>query len=379
MQKIQIYNSFSNNKEQFIPLNSNKVKMYVCGVTPYDTSHLGHAFVFTFFDVVKRLLTYAGYDVTYVQNVTDIDDPLIERAEKLHTTSEALADKWTTYLLNDFNFLNIALPDHYVKASQELDTMIQIITSLIEKKYAYIMNGNVYFSTQTFPNYMKLSKLDHSESLRISVERGNDIKDPNKKNPLDFLLWKKSKDTEPKWSSPWSEGRPGWHIECTAMSTKYLGEQIDIHGGGADLLFPHHESEIAQAEAYSGKSPFVKTWMHCAMVYLNGEKMSKSLGNLIYVQDLAKLYSANAIRYYILTHHYRKEWEYNEMDMILSAKKIISIETDLKDCKEQTEIIDHKILDLCFDDFQIPDVLENMFTTNNLKQKKLLFTVLGFR
>ena len=304
---------------------------------------------------------------------------MIERAEKLHTTSEALADKWTTYLLNDFNFLNIALPDHYVKASQELDSMIQIITSLIEKKYAYIVNGNVYFSTQTFPDYMKLSKLDHSESLRISAERGNDLKDVNKKDPLDFLLWKKSKDHEPKWTSPWSEGRPGWHIECTAMSTKYLGEQIDIHGGGADLLFPHHESEIAQAEAYSGKKPFVNIWMHCAMVYLNGEKMSKSLGNLIYVQDLAKSFSANAIRYYILTHHYRKEWEYNETDMRLSERKIESIKIDLQDYKPEQTTIEKNYLDLCFDDFQIPEILENMFTTRNIHQKKALFDLLGFK
>jgi L-cysteine:1D-myo-inositol 2-amino-2-deoxy-alpha-D-glucopyranoside ligase len=373
---IILYNTFSQKLEPFIPLKKSSVTLYVCGVTPYDTSHLGHAFVFVIFDTLVRFLQYKNYKVIYTQNVTDIDDPLIERANKLHTTWQLLADHWTGYLLNDFSFLNIEMPTHFVKATQELQTMIEIIQVLIDKKYAYIHDGTVYFAIDRFPRYGKLSKLDRPSMLTISAERGNDIKDPHKKNPLDFILWKKSAPGEPTWESPWSMGRPGWHIECTAMSTHYLGQQIDIHGGGEDLIFPHHESEIAQAEAFSGKVPFVKTWMHCAMVYDKGEKMSKSLGNLVYVQDLAKKFSANAIRYYLLSHHYRKEWEYNEKEMTQAAKNMQNIEIDLeKYSKKNNGKIDLGALE---NDLNTPLALKELLSTKDPHYKKQLFTVLGF-
>lgn len=379
MAKVRIFNTLSQKVEEFTPFSSKEVKMYVCGVTPYDTSHLGHAFVFTFFDVVKRVFTHLGYKVTYVQNVTDIDDPLIERAAQLNTTWEKLTDQWTHYLLNDFLFLNIPMPDYYVKATEELETMKKINAKLIADGFAYVKDGNVYFSIAKFPKYGKLSKLSREEMLKKSSEMGGDITDKNKRDPLDFLLWKKSKEGEPSWESPWSKGRPGWHIECTAMSTKYLGDQIDIHGGGADLIFPHHESEIAQAEAYSGKSPFVKTWMHCGMVYLNGQKMSKSLGNLVYVQDLAKKYSANAIRYYILSHHYRLEWEYDEEKMQAAAEKMFSVEKSLESSESKNDKIDEDSSNLICEDFNIPQALEIMYKTDRIEKKEALFSTLGFK
>jgi cysteinyl-tRNA synthetase len=374
---ISFYNTLSNKVEKFVPLEKNKVKMYVCGVTPYDTSHLGHAFVFTVFDTLTRFLKYNNYNIRYVQNVTDIDDPLLEKAEQLKMSWEELADKWTDYLLNDFKFLNIDLPNHYVKATQELPKMIEIIQVLVEKKYAYVNNGNVYFSVENFPKYGALSKLDEDTMLKLSAERGNDIKDPKKKNPLDFLLWKKSLLNEPFWESPWSKGRPGWHIECTAMSMKYLGERIDIHGGGTDLIFPHHESEIAQAEAYSGNSPFVTTWMHCAMVSYQGEKMSKSLGNLVYVQDLAKRYSANDIRYYLLLHHYRNEWEFFEKDMQAASLNMKKIEKEMSLITKTAE--NNEYVATLGDDLNIPKALDLLLKGTEQKYKKDVFEVLGFK
>jgi L-cysteine:1D-myo-inositol 2-amino-2-deoxy-alpha-D-glucopyranoside ligase len=375
---MQFYNTFSGTTEKFKPLQKNKVRIYVCGVTPYDTSHLGHAFVFITFDTLIRFLRYKGYEVSYVQNVTDIDDPLFERADKLHTTWKELGDKWTKYLLNDFNFLNIEMPTHYVKATQEIPEMIKIIKVLIEKKHAYVKKGNVYFSIDTFPAYGKLSKLSTEQQLKVGGEMGNNAKDPLKKNPLDFLLWQVSKPTEPSWDSPWSKGRPGWHIECTAIIMKYLGEQIDIHGGGADLIFPHHESEIAQAESYTGEVPFVKTWMHCALVGYKGEKMSKSLGNLVYVQDLAKNYSANAIRYFLLSHHYRSEWEFFEKDMEKAAVKMKAIEDSLKTESISSEN-ENAYIDVLGEDLNTPKALDYLLDMKDTEAKKKLFHVLGFK
>ncbi|MEO6508689.1 MAG: cysteine--tRNA ligase [Patescibacteria group bacterium] len=369
MKSLRLYNTLSQKIERFTPLNSKEVSVYVCGVTPYDTSHLGHAFVFLVFDTLVRFLQYKKYKVVYTQNVTDIDDPLIKKADELHTTWEALAEKWTSYLLNDFKFLNIQMPNHYVKATQELPKMIEIVKILIDKGYGYINDGNVYFSIKSFPEYGALSRYNTESMLKISAERGNDITDPRKKNPLDFVLWQESKKGEPAWKSPWSKGRPGWHIECTAMSMKYLGPQIDIHGGGTDLIFPHHESEIAQAEGFSGISPFVNIWMHCAMVSYQGEKMSKSLGNLVYVQDLAKKYSANAIRYYLLSHHYRTEWEYKEEEMKSAAEKMNEIEFTLTTgLSTDTE----DLIDILSEDLNIPAVL-------NSKPNKEILTMLGFK
>ncbi|OGK21934.1 cysteine--tRNA ligase [Candidatus Roizmanbacteria bacterium RIFCSPHIGHO2_02_FULL_37_13b] len=317
---IKLYNSASRKLEIFKPLNPKEVKIYVCGITPYDASHLGHAFVFTIFDTLIRFLKFKGYGVSYVQNITDVDDDILKKAKEINENWQNLGNLWVKDLLADFDFINIVKPDVMPRASEVIDLIIQIIKSLEAKKITYTVDGIVYFSVADFKRYGKLSRLTPEQMVKISSIRGNDIKDPNKKNPLDFVLWQKSITNEPFWPSPWGQGRPGWHIECTAMNLKYLGSQIDIHGGGSDLIFPHHDSEIAQSESYTGKKPFVKYWLHCGMVLYESEKMSKSLGNLVFIKDLKKKYSANAIRWLLLSNHYRRPWEY--------------IEEDLKDCQK---------------------------------------------
>lgn len=309
---MRLYNSQSRKIEIFKPRESKKITMYVCGITPYDTTHLGHAFTYVSFDALFRYLQYKGYGVVYVQNVTDIDDDILKRAKETGRDWKELGEFWTKKFLADLKALNVLMPTHYVKATDSIPKIIEITKSLLEKGFAYKNQGNVYFSVTKDKEYGKLSRFTNEQMLLISKERGNDPNDPKKKNPLDFILWKKPGAKEPFWNSPWEKGRPGWHIECSAMVHQYLGEQIDIHGGGRDLIFPHHESEIAQSENFTGKKPFVSYWLHTAMVMLDAEKMSKSLGNLVMVSDLLKKYNANSIRWYLLSHHYRDVWEHRD-------------------------------------------------------------------
>lgn len=327
---MKLYNALTRKKENFIPLTDKEIKMYVCGITPYDTTHLGHAFTFIFYDVLTRFLIYKGYKVNYVQNVTDIDDDILRQSKKENKDWKELGEFWTNKFLEDMNFLNIQRPTHFVKATESINQMTDIISKLIKKGIAYEVSGNVYFKIGEFKEYGKLSRYNRNQMLLISKERGGDPNDPLKKNPLDFLLWQKAKEDEPSWESPFGKGRPGWHIECSSMVYKYLGEKIDIHGGGKDLIFPHHESEIAQIESFTNKKPFVKYWLHTAMVMYEGEKMAKSLGNLIMIDDLKKKYSANAIRFLLLSNCYRLPWEYSEDQMIESEKKIEIISNALK-------------------------------------------------
>ncbi|MBI4084594.1 MAG: cysteine--tRNA ligase [Candidatus Levybacteria bacterium] len=313
---MRLYNSQSRKIEIFKSRESKKVTMYVCGITPYDTTHLGHAFTYICFDALFRYLEYKGYKVTYVQNVTDIDDDILKRAKETNRDWKELGEYWTKKFLNDLKSLNVQMPTHYVKATDSIPKMIEIIQVLQDRGFAYENQGNVYFSVDKDKEYGKLSRFTKEQMLLIAKERGNDPSDHRKRNPLDFVLWQsvsvRTQKDEPFWNSPWGKGRPGWHIECSAMVYQYLGEQIDIHGGGRDLIFPHHESEIAQSENYTGKKPFVSLWMHTAMVMYEGEKMSKSLGNLVMVSDLLKKYDANAIRWYLLSHHYRDVWEHRD-------------------------------------------------------------------
>lgn len=338
---MKLYNSLTQTKEEFIPLNKRIVTLYVCGITPYDTTHLGHAFTYVFFDVLVRYLTFKGYKATYVQNVTDIDDDILKKAKEENKNWKELGDFWTERFLKEMRLLNVLPPTYYVKATSSLTSMIHIIKVLIEKGFAYKKNGNVYFEVNKFKNYGKLSGFNKNQMLKLSRERGGNPNDPLKKNPLDFLLWQHSKRKEPFWESPWpirqaqgkGKGRPGWHIECSAMANQYLGERsrtIDIHGGGRDLIYPHHESEIAQSESYTGKRPFVKYWLHTAMVMYRGEKMAKSLGNLVMVSDLLKRYSPNAIRFLLLSHHYRSPWEFNEEELKSAEKSVLIIKKALK-------------------------------------------------
>lgn len=319
---MKLYNSLTQTKEEFTPLNKRIVTLYVCGITPYDTTHLGHAFTYVFFDVLVRYLTFKGYKVTYVQNVTDIDDDILKKAKEENKNWKELGDFWTERFLKEMRLLNVLPPTYYVKATNSLASMIRIIRVLIKKGFAYEKNGNVYFQIDKFKNYGQLSGFNKNQMLKLSRVRGGNPNDPLKKNPLDFLLWQHSKRKEPFWESIWSKGRPGWHIECSAMANQCLGDQIDIHGGGRDLIYPHHESEIAQSESYTGKRPFVKYWLHTAMVMYKGEKMAKSLGNLVMVSDLLKRYSPNVIRFVLLSHHYRRPWEFEESELLIAEKKL---------------------------------------------------------
>jgi len=303
----------------FSPLGSGPVGLYVCGVTPYDTGHLGHAFTYVGFDVLHRYLEYLGHPVVYVQNLTDVDDDMLRKARESGEDYLALGNRHVATFLDEMTALNWLPPDHFPRATQHIGPMLEMIARLVERGHAYASDGFVYFAIDSWPSYGELSKLPRVDMLPIANERGNRPGLPGKRDPLDFVLWQPSLSDEPSWESPWGAGRPGWHIECSAMSTVYLGTRFEIHGGGADLAFPHHESEIAQSEGSSGERPFVGWWMHTGMLRFADEKMSKSLGNLVLVRDLLRSFSGDAIRHYLLSHHYRSEVEFRMADLEASA------------------------------------------------------------
>ena len=311
---MQLFNTQSGRIERFTPRDGT-VGLYVCGVTPYDTTHIGHAFTFLTFDILVRVMRQKGWDVTYVQNVTDIDDDILRKAKEVGLTWKQLGDRETARYLKDMRDLNWLEPDHYVRATDHIPEMLEITQALIDKGHAYESGGNVYFSVSSDPEFGKLSHIPRDQMLPIANQRGNTPDDPSKRDPLDFVLWQKSVEDEPSWDSPYGPGRPGWHVECSAMASRYLGPSIDIHGGGADLIFPHHEAEVAQSENAFGVEPFARTWVHVAMVGYNGEKMSKSLGNLVLVRDALKDYSADAIRLYLFSNHYRSPWIYEDAEL----------------------------------------------------------------
>ncbi|MEK7572108.1 MAG: cysteine--tRNA ligase [Patescibacteria group bacterium] len=317
-----VYNSLSRKKELFVPNKVKQVGMYVCGITPYDTTHLGHAFTYTFFDVLYRYLAFQGYTINYTQNVTDIDDDILRKAKEVNRDWRELGEWWTNKFLKDMHTLEVTPPTHYVKATETIPTMIEIIKVLLDKNLAYEKAGTVYFRTAKDTEYGKLSRYSREEMIKLSKERGANPEDPHKEDPLDFILWQKSLPDEPAWDSPWSEGRPGWHIECSSMAYQYIDKKLDIHGGGHDLLYPHHESEIAQSEAFTGEKPFANYWLHTGAVGYQGEKMSKSIGNIVMVSDLLKKYSPQTIRYLLLSHHYREPWEFKE-EQLNEAQKAI--------------------------------------------------------
>jgi L-cysteine:1D-myo-inositol 2-amino-2-deoxy-alpha-D-glucopyranoside ligase len=323
---MKLFNTLTQSLEEFVPMDDKTVRMYVCGITPYDTTHLGHAFTYVSFDTLIRYLEFCGYTVTYVQNVTDIDDDILRKARELGIPWDVLGNRETERYLHDMDSLNVHRPDVYARATQETPTMIEIILTLLAKGYAYEREGNVYFSVRQDPEFGIMARAiglnDYESMLTIANERGNYPDDPHKIDPLDFVLWQAQAPGEPFWPSPWGPGRPGWHIECSAMSMRYLGPQIDIHGGGVDLAFPHHTCEIAQSEHFTGKAPFSRIWMHTGMVHQDGEKMSKSLGNLTLVSDLLKDYSANAIRITLLNHHYRYPWECFSEDLQVATETV---------------------------------------------------------
>jgi L-cysteine:1D-myo-inositol 2-amino-2-deoxy-alpha-D-glucopyranoside ligase len=375
LNKLHLYNSLSRKVELFEPLKKNEVLMYVCGITPDAPAHLGHAFTYITFDVLVRYLRFLGNYVRYVQNVTDIDDDILLRSKAEGEDWRKFGNHWTKVFLENMDDLGWTKPDRYVRATDSIPTIIKITSSLIDKGFAYEVGGTVYFEVKKFPKYGKLSRFGDEKMIRVSAERGANPEDANKKYPLDFVLWQKSKKEEPFWDSPWGRGRPGWHIECSSMIYDHLAERIDIHGGGEDLIFPHHESEVAQSESFTGKSPFAGFFLHTAYVRYKGEKMSKSLGNLIMVSDLLKKCSPNAIRWEILSHHYRTAWEFKDSDIDScseSLKKLKNI--DGSDSLE----IDPDFLGALNDDLNTPLALE-ILVKKKPKSTRNCLSLLGFK
>ncbi len=317
---IRIYNTINKKKEVFTPISNNKVKMYVCGPTVYDACHVGHARSSVVFDVIARYFESKGFDVTYVRNFTDVDDKIIRRAQELDSDSSTVAEKYIQDFYRDMDRLHVRRASIEPKATEHISAIQEIIKILIDKEMAYEVEGDVYFSVTSFKGYGKLSgrKLEDMEAgARVEV-------DVRKQNPFDFALWKAAKPGEPFWESPWGKGRPGWHIECSAMSSQYLGQTFDIHGGGKDLIFPHHENEIAQSEAAFGV-PFANYWIHNGFVNINQEKMSKSLGNFLLIKDILKRYHPEALRLFLISNHYRSPIDFNEKAMEESSTALEKI------------------------------------------------------
>ena len=308
---LKIYNSLTRQKEEFKPIRPGQVGMYVCGVTIYDLCHIGHGRTFVGFDVVVRYLRYLGYNVTFVRNITDVDDKIIKRAAENQESCEALTERLIGEMHADFDALNLQRPDIEPRATLHIDEIIALVEQLLANGNAYVAeNGDVLFAIDSFADYGRLSGQDLEQlqaGARVSVEEA-------KRNPLDFVLWKMSKPGEPTWESPWGPGRPGWHIECSAMNSKHLGNHFDIHGGGSDLMFPHHENEIAQS-CCAHHTQYVNTWMHTGMVMVDREKMSKSLGNFFTIRDVLKVYDAETVRYFLMSGHYRSQLNYSDENL----------------------------------------------------------------
>ena len=308
---IVVYNTKSQKKEEYIPIESGKASIYVCGVTPYNHPHIGNARPFVTWDVIHRYLDFKGYEVKHIQNFTDVDDKIINSAEKRGITWKELSEEFIAAYYESMDQLNVRRVQEYQKVSDHMQEIIQMVENLIVKGYAYEVDGDVHFSVESFERYGELSHRtleDMEAGARVEV-------DERKGNPMDFALWKSAKPGEPSWESPWGKGRPGWHIECSAMSIKYLGDQFDFHGGGSDLIFPHHENEIAQTESCTGKHPYVKYWLHNGFITVNQEKMSKSLDNFFLVKDILELYSGEVTRFFLLSSHYRSPLNFSDEQM----------------------------------------------------------------
>lgn len=390
---IKIYNSLTNKKEEFLPIDKGHVKMYSCGPTVYNYFHIGNARPFIFFDVVRRYLQYAGYNVKFIQNFTDVDDKIINRAIQEGTNPKALSEKYIEEYFKDADALGIKRADAHPKVSDNITQIISLIQRLIDKGMAYEKDGNVYYRVSSFAGYGKLSKQDINDleaGARVEVSG-------EKEDPLDFALWKKKKEGEIYWDSPFGQGRPGWHIECSAMAFSYLGEQIDIHGGGADLVFPHHENEIAQSEGATGKQ-FSKYWMHNGYINIDNKKMSKSLGNFFTVRDIAQEFDLSTVRFFILSAHYRNPINFsrdlikaaeNSLERIYNAKNnldyLISLNKNPKtdddnEFNEELNRYKKQFCDAMDDDFNTADAIAAIFelvkfininTDENSSQNKL--------
>lgn len=335
---MKVYNTLTKKKEEFVPVEEGKVRMYVCGPTVYNYIHIGNARPMIMFDTVRRYMEYKGYDVNYVSNFTDVDDKIIKKANEEGVTAQEISQRFIEECKKDMVGMNVKPATTHPLATQEIDGMIEMIADLIEKGHAYVKNKTVYFRTRSFKDYGKLShkNLDDLRSGgRSLLVTGED----EKEDPLDFVLWKPKKDGEPAWESPWCDGRPGWHIECSVMSKKYLGDQIDIHAGGEDLVFPHHENEIAQSEAANGKE-FAKYWMHNAFLNIDNKKMSKSLGNFRTVREISKQYDLQVLRFFMLSAHYRSPLNFSAELMEASKNGLTRILTAVENLKHLMQAAD---------------------------------------
>ncbi|WP_046006450.1 cysteine--tRNA ligase [Pseudoalteromonas rubra] len=359
---LQIYNTLTRQKTEFKPLVEGKVDMYVCGITIYDFCHVGHARTYVSFDVMNRYLRHLGYQVTYVRNITDVDDKIIKRAAENNEEIDALTVRMTKAMHEDFEALNILPADIEPTVTGHMDEIIAMIERLIAKGHAYVAkNGDVLFDVSTFEAYGQLSQQDLDmlqAGARVEVAEGKD-------DPLDFVLWKKAKAGEPSWTSPWGDGRPGWHIECSAMSSKHLGEFFDIHGGGSDLQFPHHENEIAQS-CCANNGRYVNTWIHTGMVQVNKEKMSKSLGNFFTVREVLKAYDRETVRYFLINGHYRSQLNYSQENLEQARSSLERIYTALRGVElVETELAGNPFVArfeaAMNDDFNTPEALPVIF------------------
>ncbi|MFZ7266104.1 cysteine--tRNA ligase [Avibacterium avium] len=359
---LKIFNTLSREKEVFTPIHPNKVGMYVCGVTVYDLCHIGHGRTFVCFDVIARYLRYLGYDLTYVRNITDVDDKIIKRAIENKETCDQLVDRMVIEMYRDFDALNILRPDVEPRATHHIAEIIDIVEKLIQRGHAYVAeNGDVMFDIESFPQYGKLSRQDLSQlqaGARIEISE-------IKKSPMDFVLWKMSKPNEPSWDSPWGKGRPGWHIECSAMNSKQLGDHFDIHGGGSDLMFPHHENEIAQS-CCAHDGDYVNYWIHSGMIMVDKEKMSKSLGNFFTIRDVLNHYNGEVVRYFLLTAHYRSQLNYSEENLNLAQGALERLYTALRDtdatvAPQGGEEFVAQFKEAMDDDFNTPNAISVLF------------------
>lgn len=387
-----LFNSLTRKVAKFQPRHPKKVTIYVCGITPYDTTHLGHAFTYISFDVLIRYLKFEGFKVIYTQNVTDINDrdkDILEKAKKQSVPWEKLSQYWTQKFLEDMKTLNWTPPTYYLKASDNIPSVINLIKKLLKKGLAYQKNGSVFLDITKNKDYGKLSGLNKKDTLTVAKEFEEDINNPDKLQPLDVTLWRATEPNQephiPSFPSPFGQGRPGWHIECSAMSMKHMGDQIDIHGGGIDLIFPHHEAEIAQSEGATGKIPFAKYWLHTGQVFYRRQKMSKSLGNLVMVSDILKQYSPNTLRWLILSHHWSKNWEFREMDLVQAQREVEIVETTIHALATKGETLEPKYLKQ-FNKFMdqnlnTPKVLDFFLklASQEAKDLKKFYNILGFK
>ncbi|EWH09555.1 cysteinyl-tRNA ligase [Catenovulum agarivorans DS-2] len=361
---IQIYNTLSREKQTFTPITPGKIGLYVCGVTVYDLCHIGHARTYLAFDNMVRYFRFKGFDVNYVRNITDVDDKIIARALENGESCADLTERTIADMHQDFDALNLLRPDVEPRVTAHMQDVIAMVERLIEKQHAYVAeNGDVMFDVASYPDYGKLSKQDLSQ-----LQAGARVElDNNKRNPLDFVLWKMAKSGEPSWSSPWGEGRPGWHIECSAMNSQVLGAHFDIHGGGSDLAFPHHENEIAQS-CCALDTPYVNYWMHSGMVQVDQVKMSKSLGNFFTIRDVLEKYSGETVRYFLVSGHYRSQLNYSDENLNQAHAALERLYTALRglDAQATTELDlqDEKVAAFCQamdDDFNTPVALSVLF------------------